>query len=1045
MEQDCRAPPSPLGQCYHKLMREFNVDCIKQVGRNSCSVTNNCLWITSKQMCVVDAALITATSCEDPCVVSAMNTSFAFQSIEQNMMTWCMRINGRVCYGPLAATGILIEPENTYTLQAVCSSDFNYQCYSRLTERTANWDRVEAQQTFIDCMKTNSSGALFHCGMNLNTSLKQLETLLRRPRHYCSRSTTGQWCYQYNKSRPITVDCEPSHWPQGPTVCPEACNSQWLLLYQSIDCCLATLHKMDQRPTVPSDLIPIVPNAERAWAVTRERDPPWTTMESVATCRSLVGHKVAILQFPCPLPNITAPVSDCATTEVLLALQVVREHCGVTSNDTLFGNGTAMGAVDLEEVCMSRCAQQVPAFNKFRRCFPHTLFRHMTEITAMCALGDHRVRCGMFVKTVIDSIGTGGPQCGTYSTSASCGAVPQCQWFATGLDSGCRHLPSNETIQSVCNNCTRLLVEALPLFSALQAGKLYRSMCIMDGPHLCFPIAAPYFYGRSQFGVHPSTLQYMCENSTVGNRCLRKLYMHHASNLIANATSQIATCVKMNSVAGEGSGGNQAAVVQCITQARDTLGTAERMMMLTETMCLRNTHRWCLSALSELEATPVGAACLPMVTSRWTPPTCSDPCSNFWNALLSNTSQYSCCFGTLHQVLMRGYYIRTTDFPTGLSQVNSTAGSELPPSFQPPPLLVNEVFLPFIGSNGLLNLQVCANRSLSALMNLTHVGCARVRTLTAVAQRLPLPIAFSVIRSNLVLLSRLVATLVNDVAAQLGISPSDIENATLVENTAVQVQVRVEGTKHVFRSLASTSSGTSFTFNIRSDTDDATATAASTLKSLVSSGEMNLDSSAAILSSDCPTCLAAGATTLSSSMDMVVGVVGTEPPSSAPVGVRANRESQSAATGMSSAAVTGTAVGVSLFVVLVVSIVLVYVCRQKRKKAVVHVQDDCVDGVVGDFDNLEKVVRPPVVVEEGDHPDEIDVSSPVVVGEFSPMEDVYQNYYSHPVYDVDLFTKQDVYRNPSCPSDDAVEDEGDFTTQISSRLGVPQNDKIIFE
>ena len=108
-----------------------------------------------------------------------------------------------------------------------------------------------------------------------------------------------------------------------------------------------------------------------------------------------------------------------------------------------------------------------------------------------------------------------------------------------------------------------------------------------------------------------------------------------------------------------------------------------------------------------------------------------------------------------------------------------------------------------------------------------------------------------------------------------------------------------------------------------------------------------------------------------------------------------------------------------------------------------RVDGDRVDGVVGDSDNPEIGVRPPVVVAEGDNPDEID--GPVVVGEFSPKEDVYQNYYSHPGYDADLFTKEDVYRNPSGPGDDAVEHEGDLTTQRSSRLEVPKNGDFFFD
>ena len=887
MEQDCR-PLSTPGTCFHKLLNEFRFDC-NVPNMTSCVTKKNCLWVTSKARCEADAVLISTKMCEDPCIAPIMNTKFSFKGLEESVMTYCLRVGGKVCYGPLASTGIFLEPTNPYTLQAVCSSDFYYQCHTQLTERKAYWERLNVQQAYIECMQRSSqSNSYYYCGLTLNVSLAKVENDLKGPRHFCSRSPSNQWCYQYVKARPITKECEPNGWPMGQNTCPSSCNDQWVKLYSSIGCCFGTIHQIERNADVPANYTPQVPNANMGWSTAPWAPAPNTTMDNIVKCSGLVSQRTTILTSPCPKPIITSPVSDCATSDVLQVLQSVRFHCGVTSNDTRFAGGWAPSSADIDGLCASPCAQQVPAFNKYRRCFPEEQFRQMNEISAMCAWGANRVRCGTLVKTIIDSIGTGGPGCGRITNATACRLVSQCRWYPSGLDAGCQHIPTNETIKSVCSNCTKLLLEALPSFSGVQAGRLMRSLCLFDGPDLCFPVAEPFFYGRSKFGVNSSTLSAVCP-SPVKMRCLRMMLLQQASNLIASATFHIAFCAKNNVGVGQNSTGNQGALVRCVNDVRDSLGAAERFATLAETLCLRNAHRWCLDILSELENTDMGMQCLPLIRSpapntnpqagspTGTSVPCSSACITFWATVLANPN-YTCCLGPLHQVLMGGYLIRSSDFPTGYSNVNSTSGAETAPTFTPPASnQTSEVIYKYLGTNGLNNLVQCS-ANLTNLQNRLRIGCNRPRGNTPLPKKLALPIAFSVIRSNVALIARLVESLTKDISTQLGLPPSDIANATLVENTAVKIQVRVEGSERGFRTLDSTSSGASFTFDIISDSDSASTNAASSLDALVSSGDINLENSASVLSSDCPTCLAAGATSLSTSLETTVGSTATDAP-----------------------------------------------------------------------------------------------------------------------------------------------------------------------
>ena len=847
----------------------------------SCAAKKYCMWMTSKERCEVHADLVTTIMCEDPCIAPLTSTRFADKSFEEGVMTFCLTVGGKVCYGPLASTGIFHEPSNIYTLRAVCSREFFHQCHTQLSEIKLYWERTEAQHQYIECMQqsSQSSSYYYYCGLTLNVTLAKVEKDLNGLRSVCIRSPWNQWCYQYVKARPITKECEPIGWPMGQNMCPSSCNDQWVKLYASIGCCFGTIHEIERTVTVPAYHTPQVSNANMGWSTAPWAPPPNTTIDNIVKCSGLASQRTTILASSCKrITAITSLINDCATTVVLRALQNVRFHCLFTSNDTRIAGGMFPTPAEVDSLCASQCAQQVPAFNKYRRCFPEEQFRHMNEISAMCDWSANRARCGTLVRPIIDSIGT--DQCGRFNNETTCMEVPQCKWYPSGLDAGCQHIPTIQTIMSIDSNCTNLLLEALPSFSGVRKVRL-RTFRFRNGPDLCFPVAAPYFYGRSKYGFNTATLDALCHNKLKRN-CMRKMLLQQASNIIASASSRITSCAKKNAGVGQNSTGNQDALVRCVNGSRDSLGRAERLTTLAETMCQRNDYRWCLNILSQRENSSNGMQCLPLILSPHSPtnPTdtsapCSAACIKFWANVMEHTN-YTCCLGMLHQVLMGGYLIRSSDFPTGYSNVSSTSGAETSPAFTAPDSdHTSEVVYSYLGANGLLNLVQC-NVSSENLQKRLRIGCNRPRGKLRRRRKLPLPIAFSVIRTSIKLIARLGQSLMKDISTQLGLPQSDIENAMLVENKAVTVQVRVEGSERGFQTLDSTSSGASFTFDIRSDSDTASTDAASELDSLVTSGDINLENSAIVLSSECPTCLAAGASSLSSSLDSVVGSTATD-------------------------------------------------------------------------------------------------------------------------------------------------------------------------
>lgn len=422
--------------------------------------------------------------------------------------------------------------------------------------------------------------------------------------------------------------------------------------------------------------------------------------------------------------------------------------------------------------------------------------------------------------------------CEKANSVSSCNAMEYCSYNTT-LNRCIRTGITAAFINATCGQCLTRIAAASGDADAMLMQQL---VCPVQGTMQCFTAMNGQnlwkFEAKAYSGLVPG---YCASPSSIG--CLRKMLTAYGSYWKVHYAETYINCLR--------NCGNFAmsCYKSCAKSFAETASSVKSFMNIADNLCLKDANGTFCIMYTEFRGGCADAL-----------PTCNATCKESFS---QGFAAMKCCAGVVNQ-----YFTSPTvtpdDFPH-LPNFDIHALYTFPP--RPENVTIPEGSVAVDpGTNGAWDYVGASCGLFNSTWNNTfkHM-CARSRSANTLAVGIPLPVPYSRIAGDANLLAKLLSALMNDLAAALGISPSDIINARLVEDTSTRL---LASGRQSSVQQSGTLSGTKFTCSVQTESTEGTDAATAQYNTLSASNALAFPAATTVLTTECNNCLAAGASTV---------------------------------------------------------------------------------------------------------------------------------------------------------------------------------------